>query len=36
MAIRLIGGEKAGADRWYQKFVPVADRIFEKHLAELK
>jgi len=35
-AILLIGGEKTGDDRWYEKFVPVADRIFERHLRELK
>lgn len=35
-AILLIGGEKAGDDRWYEKFVPVADRIFKRHLHELK
>ncbi len=35
-AILLIGGEKTGDDRWYEKFVPVADRIFERHLNQLK
>jgi hypothetical protein len=35
-AILLIGGEKTGDDRCYEKFVPFADRIFEKHLHELK
>ena len=35
-AILLIGGEKTGDDRWYEKFVPVADRIFERHLDQLK
>ena len=35
-AILLIGGEKTGDDRWYEKFVPVADRIFERQLNELK
>ena len=34
-AILLIGGEKTGDDRWYEKFVPLADRIFERHLLEL-
>ena len=29
-------GEKTGDDRWHEKFVPVADRIFEKRLNELK
>jgi predicted XRE-type DNA-binding protein len=31
----LIGGEKTGDNRWYEKFVPVADRLFERHLLEL-
>ena len=35
-AIPLIGGEKTGDDRWYEKFVPIADRLFEQHLLELK
>jgi hypothetical protein len=34
-AILLIGGEKTGDDRWYEKLVPAADRIFERHLLEL-
>ena len=28
-AILLIGGEKTGDDRWYDSFVPVADKIKE-------
>jgi hypothetical protein len=35
-AILLIGGEKTGDNRWYEKLVPIADRIFERHLIELK
>ena|ERR1035438_145679 len=35
-AVLLIGGDKTGDDRWYDKFVPVADRLFEEHLSELK
>ena len=31
-----IAGEKTGDDRWYEKFVPAADKIFERHLHELK
>jgi len=34
-AILLIGGEKTGNDRWYQIYVPVADRIYDVHLALL-
>ena len=32
----LIGGEKTGDDRWYEKFVPIADRLFQRHLLEIK
>jgi len=35
-AILLIGGEKTGDDRWYEKFVPLADRLFDRHLQEIK
>jgi hypothetical protein len=35
-AVLLIAGDKTGDDRWYDRFVPVADRLFEKHLNELK
>jgi hypothetical protein len=35
-AILLTGGEKTGDDRWYETFVPIADRIFERHLQGIK
>ena len=35
-ALLLIGGDKTGNDRWYEEFVPVADKIFDRHLAEIK
>ena len=35
-AILLIGGDKTGDDRWYERFVPVADRIYDLHLEELR
>ena len=35
-AILLIGGSKAGDDRFYERMVPVADRIYDQHLEELK
>ena len=35
-AILLIGGDKTGDDRWYETLVPIADRLFEDHLKELK
>ena len=36
VAILLIGGDKAGHDRWYEQFVPVADRLYDRHLESLK
>lgn len=35
-AILLIGGNKTGDDRWYEKFVPVADELYEQHIETLK
>jgi hypothetical protein len=35
-ALLLIGGNKTGKERWYSEFVPVADRLYAKHLAALK
>ena len=35
-AILLIGGDKTGDDLWYERFVPVADRLFDEHLAALR
>jgi hypothetical protein len=34
-AILLIGGNKAGDNRFYDRMVPVADRLYDDHLAEL-
>ena len=27
---------KLGSDRWYEVHVPIADRLYDEHLAELK
>ena len=35
-AILLIGGKKSGNQRWYEKYVPLAEKIYEKHLKSLK
>ena len=34
-AILLVGGEKTGNDRWYETFVPQADRLFSEHLRSI-
>ena len=36
VAILLIGGKKTGNDRWYEKFVPIADKLYDQHLNALK
>lgn len=35
-AILLIGGNKSGDKRFYEKMVPKADRLYAEHLIELK
>jgi hypothetical protein len=35
-AILLIGGEKTGDDRWYEVYVPIADRLYDEHLEQLR
>src|SRR3984957_18258925 len=34
-ALLLIGGDKTGDPKWYEKFVPVADDLFDQHLRQL-
>jgi len=34
-AILLIGGCKTGNKRWYDEFVPIADRIYDEHIRTL-
>ena len=35
-AILLVGGCKSGSKRFYQTLVPVADRLYDGHLHELR
>jgi hypothetical protein len=35
-AILLIGGDKTGDDRWYETHIPMADKLYDEHLDELK
>jgi hypothetical protein len=35
VAILLIGGDKTGNGRWYEEFVPLANKIYAQHLKEL-
>jgi len=35
-AILLIGGNKTGDDNFYDRMIPIADRVFDQHLKELE
>jgi hypothetical protein len=35
-AILLIGGDKTGDDRFYERMIPLADRLYDQHLETLK
>ena len=35
-ALLLLGGDKTGRDDWYEKNVPIAERLFADHLVELE
>ena len=36
VAILLLGGSKGGNDRWYSENIPIADKLYDEHLEELK
>lgn len=36
VAILLIGGNKAGDDRFYDRYVPVADELYDEHMSEIQ
>ena len=35
-AILLIGGDKTGDGRFYRRMIPVADRLYDEHIEELR
>lgn len=35
-AILLLGGNKTGDDRWYKRWVPRADQLYDEHLKEIE
>lgn len=35
-AILLIAGDKTGDKRWYATHIPIADRLYDDHLQQLK
>lgn len=36
VAILLIGGNKTGNDRWYKRYLPIADKLYEQHVEMLE
>jgi hypothetical protein len=36
VALLLLGGTKVGDDRWYERFVPRADALFDAHLKDFR
>ena len=34
--VLLLGGDKTGDERWYEVNVPIADRLYDEHLRDLK
>jgi hypothetical protein len=35
-AILLIGGTKLGDDQFYERMIPIADRLYDEHLEEIE
>ncbi len=35
VAILLIGGDKAGNNRFYEVYIPIADRLYDEHIKQL-
>lgn len=36
VAVLLIGGNKSGDARWYARNIPIADRLYDEWIADLK
>lgn len=35
-AVLLVGGKKSGHDRWYEEYIPRADRVYDEYLKEIE
>jgi hypothetical protein len=35
-AILLLGGDKTGANDWYERNIPLADRLYDEHVEMLE
>jgi len=36
VALLLLGGDKTGDDRWYERNLPLADQLYDNYLAEIE
>jgi hypothetical protein len=36
IAILLVAGDKTGDDRFYERIVPIADRLYDEHLEQIE
>jgi hypothetical protein len=36
VALLLIAGDKTGDDRWYDRYVPIADKLYDEHLIAIR
>jgi len=36
VAILLIGGDKTGDNRFYEKYIPIADQLYDDYLQEIR
>jgi len=35
VAILLIGGDKTGSSRFYEEYIPIADRLYDEHMVQI-
>ncbi len=35
VAILLIGGDKIGSNRFYEGYIPIADRLYDEHMEQI-
>jgi hypothetical protein len=35
-ALLLIGGNKQGSNSWYKRFIPIAEKLYQRHVKSLK
>jgi len=35
VAILLIGGDKIGSNRFYEEYIPIADRLYDEHIVQI-